>query len=224
MSLEDDILIERFLRNQLSEEELLDFNNRLEKDLDFLEKLKLEEQMFKALDDDQWSYFEDGDHEEVKAYRQTVETNDLQNLKKTLTEIGSDYKTPNTKGSIIKFVYLAAAVIAIFFAVNIFLDKELSNNELYYKYSNYDDLPSFVVRSDSSNLKLVEAQKSFEAKAYGLALKVFEAELENQKTNGDLFVYTGLTQAELGQFRSADSTFSKLMNSNLLGCLQREMV
>ena len=210
--MEDDILIDNYLKGLLSKNEEKSFLERLKSDDEFKEKFRLEEQLFNALDENSWSFLV-SKNTEVNDYKNLLEQDDLQNLKKTLVQTNTEFKVRNIRNDKIKlFYYLAAASIVVFLSFQFFFNKTVSNQELYDEYVALNDLPSFVSRSDEVT-QLSEAQQLFEEKNYNKALEVFNSFKEQ---DGALAIYKGIAQAELGNYNEAEETFNTLINSNLL--------
>lgn len=92
----------------------------------------------------------------------------------------------------------------------------MSNDELYGNYSEYSNLPSFVSRSNAEENKLYEAETLFKSEQYKDALEIFQTNFGGSKDEGSVFIYTGLSQLELKQYEQAESTFNKLIESDLL--------
>lgn len=209
--MEDEILIDDYLKGLLTKNEEKSFLERLDSDTEFKEIFKLEQELFNALDENSWSAIE-GSKTEVEGYKILLQGDDLQNLKKTLINTNSAF---NTKGSGNKshlFYYLAAASIVALLGFQFFFNQSVSNQELYYEFVAINDLPSFVSRSDDAN-RLTNAQGLFENKKYEEALDIFNS-LKEQ--DGALAIYKGIAQAELGNYNGAEKTLNALINSNLL--------
>ena len=68
MSLEDDILIEKFLREELSEKERQSFMERLSSDPNFRAHFLMEKQLFDSLNEESWSFVKATENGEIEAY------------------------------------------------------------------------------------------------------------------------------------------------------------
>ena len=213
--MEDDILIDNYLKGLLSENELKSFLERLELDAEFKEQFKLEEQLFNSLNEDSWSFVEQKDSE-VNEYSKLLENDDLQNLKKTLNRVNTEYKESSNKKRKFSFYYLAAASIAILICLSIFLNQDQNNQQLVNDYLDTSSFPSFVSRGETSTDDLISAQQFFENEDYQKSLDIFIPVIETDKANGPVYLYTGIAQMKLEQYVNADTTFNKLINSNLL--------
>tara|TARA_R110002111_G_scaffold69471_4_gene112460 strand:+ start:12545 stop:13321 length:777 start_codon:yes stop_codon:yes gene_type:complete len=209
--MEDEILIDNYLKGLLTKNEEKSFLERLDSDTEFKENFKLEEELFNALDENSWSAIE-GSKAEVEDYKNFLQEDDLQNLKKTLIKTNSEFNTKVTGNKYHLFYYLAAASIVALLGFQFFFNQMVSNQELYNEFVALNDLPSFVSRSDEVT-QLTEAQQLFEEKNYKKALEVFNSFKEQ---DGALAIYKGIAQAELGNYNEAEKTFNTLINSNLL--------
>ena len=213
--MEDDILIEKYLKGLLSKDEEKSFLDRLDSDTDFKEKFLLEQQLFNSLNEDSWS-FSERDNSQVKEYKRLLEDDDLQNLKKTLTRVNSEFNSKPEKSNHRRlFYYVAAASIVMFLGFQFFFNQNISNQDLYNNYIALDDLPSFVSRGNSVD-DLTKAQSLFENKKYKEALIIFNS-LKNQgDSDGNMLIYIGVSEMELGEYLDAEQTFNDLTESNLL--------
>ncbi len=215
MIMEDDILIDNYLKGLLSKNEEQSFLERLESDADFNEKFKLEEQLFNSLNEDSWS-FSENKTSEAEVYKMTLEEDDIQSLKKTLSEVNSQFNSESSKTNNRKILYyLAAASIIVLLVFQFFFNQTMSNLELYNNYVGLDDLPSFVSRSSEGD-NLVEAQELFENKAYEDALVIFKSQMDISDSKADVAIYKGLSEIELAMYNDAEQTFNGLINSHLL--------
>ncbi|WP_299519426.1 tetratricopeptide repeat protein [Winogradskyella sp.] len=216
MSIEDDILIEKYLRGALPEADQKAFLDRLASDAVFKEQYNLEKQLFDALNEDRWS-FSNVDGVEIDAYKEILEGEDVQNLKKTLTEVNTRFNNSNQKKTKSKtiYYYLAAASIVVFLGVQFFFNHNPSSQELYNEYIELNDLPSFASRAHDSG-ELPKAQQLFEDKKYKEALIIFQEQLGASEFEGNVFLYLGISQIELGEYSAAEKTFEDLINSDLL--------
>jgi len=212
--MEDDILIDNYLKGLLSKDEETSFLERLESDIEFKEKFKLEEQLFNALNKDNWSFVE-RENSEFKEYTKLLKDDDLQNLKKTLANTNAEFNFKKDLSSRRLFYYLAAASIVLFLGFQFFFNQSISNQDLYNDYVALNDLPSFVSRGNVSD-DLVKAQSLFEDKKYEDALSIFKSQINASANKANVYIYQGIAQTELGQFDEAEKTFNTLINSESL--------
>ncbi|WP_111685542.1 tetratricopeptide repeat protein [Winogradskyella tangerina] len=216
MNIEDDILIEKFLRDQLSEAERSLFTERLEVDADFKTQFTIEKQLFETLDEQNWSFI-DSNNEHVDSYKKILASDDIQSLKKTLIATNASQNDNGKPSNSTRrlFYYLAAASIVIFLGFQFFFNQNITSEALYNDYVNLDGLPSFVSRNDTEN-KLSEAQKLFQDEKYEEALIIFESELNSAEAKGNVLIYQGISQIQLKRYSEAEITFNTLINSDLI--------
>lgn len=213
--MEDEILIDNYLKGELSEDEEKVFLERLESDIALNKKFQFEKQLFDALNEDSWSFTKER-NKETEAYKNLLDSEDIKALKDTLKSTTTSYNSPNhsNKGKRF-FYYLAAASVVVFLGFQFFLNQNVSNQDLYDDYIGLSDLPSFVSRNDEANT-LYQAQRLFEDKKFEEALIVFQSSSGNQEYKGNIFIYQGIAQTELGRYNEAEKTFNSLINSDLL--------
>lgn len=212
--MEDDILIDKYLKGLLSKNDEKLFLERLASDSELKENFELEEQLFNALDENSWS-FTHKNNAEVNDYKQLLEQDDLQNLKETLSTANLEHNAKSLKPKKPLFYYFAAASIIALLGFQFLFNKTDSNQDMYYDYVALNDLPSFVSRSDNSN-NLTKAQNYFENKKYKEALLIFDSISSEQEDTGTLLIYKGISETELGNYEVAELTFDGLIQSNLL--------
>ena len=214
MIMEDDILIDNYLKGVLSKDEEQSFLARLESDIEFNKKFNLEKQLFEALDDRSWSFVAN-QTTETEAYKKVLEGDDLQNLKKTLSEVNLQLNSSPKNKNRNLFYYLAAASIVVLLGFQLFFNQGISHQDLYNDYIALDDLPSFVSRGGDEN-QLIKAQELFEDRKYEDALVIFKSQIDLAGRGGDLVIYKGISELELKKYNEAEETFNTLINSNLL--------
>jgi hypothetical protein len=216
MKLEDDILIENFLRNNLSENESVDFLARVSNDLDFKEKYLFEKELFETYNEEKWNAKE-ANPKLVKEYKELFKNSEAHELKETILKVQNEFQKPKSKVTFSKkLFYLSAAMIALLFTIYVVTPKSISNQDLYTSYIQKENLPSLITRSKSQNdLKI--AQDFFEKKKYKEALSIFEKELEKSNIeDANIYIYTGISQMELNKLEDAEKTFDRLISSGLI--------
>lgn len=216
MNLEDDILIDNYLRGLLDEKAKKDFELRLQSDTPFRENFELEKALWLSQSDHDWS-FANQNHAAVTTYKKLLEDENLQDLKKSIQQISSASNTnSSTTRKLSKWYYLAAASIVLCIALSVFLKQDLSHQDLVNEYLQTSDLPSFVSRGDTNADDLIKAQQLFENKNYQGALDLFTPVLETSKPDASVYVYAGIAQMQLQRYQAAESTFNQLIDADLI--------
>ncbi len=215
MSLEDDILIEKYLNKSLSKEELTAFENRLLHDPSLQEQVNINKQLIDAINEDSWSFSSGHETEALKEYEDILNAPQLQNLKKTIDHIqdGDKETSKVIRLSNWKRYAIAASIVAIGL-FSYFMLQAPSNEELYTDYLQLETLPSLVSRSDDSQL-LAQGQKAFEKGSYNDAITIFNEAFLTTKESG-VYLYLGISKLQLSQFDSAEKTFDDLIASDLI--------
>jgi len=213
MSLEEDILIERYLKNELSKEEKQSFIERMDNDALFKEKVILEKQLSETLHEDSWSFLEETDHPEIKEYEALLKSKETQALKEGIHEAHKAYEK-SQRFSKNWIFYVAAAVVIVFFSTTIFDFAPKSNQELFDKYMQKTDLIALVDRSGYDSI-FSKAQKAFDSKNYQEVTSSLSTIVDSTK-NSSVFVHLAIAEIEQGKFDSAEKVLNKLINSNLL--------
>ncbi len=213
MNLEDDILIERYLRNELSEEENNSFVVRLEEDTVFKEAYLLEKQLFESLNEESWSFAENISTEELNEYEALYKSSEISTIKEAIQQASKVKK--NKKSKVIAAISGFAAAVALILVLNVFLKNDVNTKQLYADNFNIKDIPSFVTRSDTNNNALIDAEKLFKAQRYEDALTIFTISLEEQN-NSAVYIYKAISEIELNKLDEAKTTLKTLINSDLI--------
>ncbi len=111
MSLEEDILIENYLKDILSESEKKDFIERMSIDLDFNEKVVFEKQLFETLNEKDWSFFENNSSKEVKNLEDVFKSDAIKKTKEAISIAHKEYVSKEKPNN--RFIYFVAASIAV---------------------------------------------------------------------------------------------------------------
>lgn len=216
MSLEEDILIEQYLKNQLSETEKKDFLERMSSDASFKEKVVFEKELFETLDENDWSFSEDIDVKEIEELETIFKSDAIKKIKESISLAQEEYKGP--KKNTVKLIYLVAASVALVFtAYSLFFTVKTTPNELYAVYIHQNEIYSTISRGDGDLVEnLIEAETYFKEKKYGKALPIFIKELPNNKNTASIYLYTAICQIELNKFTEAETTLNALISSDLI--------
>lgn len=216
MSLEEDILVEKYLKNELSDSERKSFLERMSRDLTFKEKVVFEKQLFETLNENDWSFSENVNLDEFEEVESIFRSDEINKIKESISIAHNEYKKPSR--NIVKLVYFAAASIALLFVgYSLFFTVKSTPNELYTEYIQQNEIYSTITRGEGESVKkLVEAETYFKEKKYTEALPIFIKELGSNKNTASIYLYTAVCQIELQKFEEAEVTLNSLINSDLL--------
>ena len=188
------ITFDKYLNNELSKEELISFENRLETDTEFQEEFNI----YKALESSLSSTYEN----------ETAEAE----LRNTLTELGEKHikeETPKKKTKVISLMnyrkLMVAASIALLIGFFIFKD---GGTPTYNDFSNHQTL-ELVVRSDQ-NEAFSKAEKAFNSKNYEEALTQLTILSSTHPNDIEIELYKAICLLELNNFTTADTIFDNI--------------
>lgn len=216
MNLEDDILIERFLRNELSIEEKNNFLKRLDTDEAFKEHFLLEKQLSESLDEKEWSFVENINSEEVSEYSELFRSEEAKSLQKTLSEVSLGHKKEGSSKKR-KVFYISGIAAAVLLLITLNLFNGSASTDYYSDYIMLNELPSFVDRSETTDKQdLVTAESYFKEKKYEEALSVLNKVSSPELKDGNYYVYKAIALMELKKYKEAETTLNVLINSDLL--------
>ncbi|WP_299216839.1 tetratricopeptide repeat protein [uncultured Aquimarina sp.] len=217
MSIEEDILIQNFLKDTLSDKERNEVLQKMELDESFREKVNFEKQLFLNLNDTEWSIGTNTNHEEVKEYEELLKSESTKILTDTISTVNYKYQLKQNRRGKSWFLYTGIAVVLFLIGLTIFSPFKTSTEELYANYLDVSELPSLVDRGNSEQKALIQAQKLFEAREYNQSLDILEKELSTvQKNKATIYLYMGISQMELGQFVKAEISFNTLIESKFI--------
>ncbi len=216
MNFEEDILIERFLNDSLTKEEQDSFLKKMKIDVIFRKKVLLEKQLLETLNDDDWSFIENKNTTQTKEITELYRSEEIEKIKKTIQNVNNSYQSRTIKKHKKWGLYASIAVIVVLFSIYMFIDSSFSSQELYTHYLRNEDLPSLITRAHHKNI-LAEGQEYFENKDYDKAVVIFKNEFQkNEKQNATIYLYLGIAQMELNEFKNAETTFNALISSDLI--------
>jgi len=195
MEEQDYIAFENHLSGNLSEKEILEFEDRLKSDSEFKKAFTTYQELSGFLE------HEIGNEEESASFKNNL---------KSISDKYFEEKTTSKK--VIKFnfyKYAIAACVVLF--LGIFMFNQFSNPS-YDNYMIYDEV-SLTVRGSQEGLK-AKAEEAFNTKHFAEAENYFTQLLEEDTSNQELLLYKGVTLLEQNKFAEADFLFGKLTQGN----------
>ncbi|CAM1343071.1 tetratricopeptide repeat protein [Tenacibaculum amylolyticum] len=221
---EDDFFkkIDKYLNKEMDAEEIKAFEEQLMVDKTLYEAFKLESDMRKMYEDEEWKI---GNRSVLKTEKATqlksfYSSGEATKLRNTISAVISEEKKRNKRRLFLKSIAVAASIA---FAVSVSYTLFYNNpnyNDLYNTYfeSEAGSLPSFVNRGSDVEDLLTKGQFLFEEKNYKEAIKIFGVyqETSEEKANVLSYIYNGLSYLELKDFAKAEDQFLLLEKSNTL--------
>lgn len=187
--MEKEELIQKYIKDTLTEAEQLQFDSYMESDLDFAAMVAQHTNVHKAINAHET--------EDLKAH--------LQNLEAKQTEKSSNvgYK---------KWIISAVLVLCLGLAGSYFWQQTQFHENLYETYySPYPNALQPITRGNSADNVLTKAFKAYENEDYETALTELNSILESQENpNEDLIFYKGMALLNQGKENAALDELRKL--------------
>jgi len=215
MNIEDDILIEQFLRDQLSEEEKQFFLERIDTDDNFKEHFIFEKQLFESLNEDSWSTVENTNASEIEEYKTIFESEEIKALKEVIKQ-ASNKKDKTSKVRIITLISGFAAAVLILITLNVFQNSPVDVDTIYNNNIELQKLPSFITRGGETDTLLIKAENLFKEKKYKEAITLLDEILSKEKENSNIYLYKAIAHIELNEFDTAESVLDTIIKSELI--------
>lgn len=190
-------LIDRFLRNDLNQQELNDFMKKLNSDTSFAKEVDL--------------------HRLVK---KGIEMEGANNLRERLSAIhqkvkeGKEEATPiNTKVVPLKrWITVAAAVVVLIIIGFNFWNSSVSHQDLFSEYyQTYR--PDFITRSDSVT-DLSDAERAFRSRDFKNAIELLQKIKNERKGGARILLGLGNAYLSTDNYPKAIENFSEVVASN----------
>jgi len=217
MELGDDILLklQLYLHGDMDETSRVSFESEISNSDDLQEFIALYKDIDNLEDDGSWNSY-DGDTEELKRVAQLFRNKDTLEFAEKVKRIraqSSGLGTKNRNPSRLLALSLIAACVAI--VVLLVFPKEPNMAQLYAENSSWNELPSFVVKGDSTDKKRQEVEQAFEEENFEVAISLSESIMENTNVvDANMQLYNGIAHLELDQFDEALNAFDSLAESN----------
>ncbi|MFY7670129.1 tetratricopeptide repeat protein [Tenacibaculum sp. MEBiC06402] len=185
------LLFENYLAGELSGEDLINFENSLQSNIEFKE-----------------------DFEQYKEVHHSLENSfksekELESFEKNLKNISTQYFNKETNQRSFRWIYSAAASIAILLSVYLFYPSSEATYEEYIEYPTVN----FVTRG-SEQKNLIDAQNAFNDKNFDKAIELLSKALNEDPTNTELKLYQGFSFIEINRFQEAETVLKPISEGN----------
>lgn len=211
--------IERFLNNEMNEEERLLFLEKVNSDNELKETIALYKEMQPIYNDRDWK-LERGskNHPKVTDSVAFLNSEKGKNIKKVISEEANLYFNKQTKTTKIRKLFITTGAIAAIFIIGFFLmNTNETNTDLYTAYKNdWSEIPSLTVRGTNNDFSAIETL--FRQKKYSESLLLLEKLKKNETTISDpqILLYEGILNLELNKYEKAIFTFKSLLKKDTL--------
>ena len=209
-------IIDDYLNNRLSREDLIAFEKQLFNDHDLAEEVRINKNLFALHETEAWEDINVLNKDGI-AYQEYLLSDDAKKIKLAINNANNKYKR-NSITPIKRFRWygVAASLVLLIAFSYTFTSNQNTPENLYADYSNLSELPSLTQRSDADKL-LSDAEKLFFNKQYLGAVRSLE--LYNEKYNSqsaNTLLYKGMCYLELKQYTKAELIFNTLKSSDTL--------
>jgi predicted Zn-dependent protease len=184
-------VFENYLAGELSKKELTEFENLLQKDME----LKKDFEQYKEVH-----------HSLENSFKNQKE---LESFEKNLKNISHQYFNKETNRSSFKWIYSAAASIAILLSFYLFYPSSEATYEEYIEYPTVN----FVTRG-SEQKNLIDAQNAFNDKNFDNAIELLSKALNEDSTNTELKLYQGFSFIETNRYQKAETVLKPISEGN----------
>jgi len=209
-------MIDDYLNNRLSRENLIAFEKQLFTDHDLAEEVRINKNLFALHETEAWDDIKILNKDGI-AYQEYLLSDEAKKIKSAINNANNKYKR-NSITPIKRFRWygIAASLVLLIAFSYTFISNQNSPENLYADYSNLSDLPSLTQRSDADKL-LSDAEGLFLNKQYLGAvrsLELYDEKYDSQSVN--TLLYKGMCYLELKQYSKAEQIFNTLQNSDSL--------
>lgn len=204
MTERDEILLERYVNQELSPEERTEFEVRLEQDTEFAEAYELHKAMKSFLKENKKST-------QFATFLEGVSTSYFEGEQQVILEKEESPIVPIWKRrTFIGGVLAVAAVIAgtLFFPF-------LTSPDLYEQFNDHRPL-ALAEQSSDANKELTTAEEAFNTGNFQTANTALDKYLHTKPNDVEAQLYKGIALLELNQSVEASSIFQTIATSNSL--------
>lgn len=208
MNFEEDILIEKFLKGELSEKEKAKVVARIKSDFEFREAVRLEQQMQDVYDTDAWSCVESKNAPIVNDYERMFQGEEAKDMQRAILEAKTIFlrKSRTNKNLLLTVISTAAIVL-----LALLLWPSTTTDSLYYEYLSKTEFPSLTTR-DNSDSELKKIAQLYAAHDYKAVLSVVQSEDEN----ASILLYKAIAEMELENLDAAKKTLNSLLQGDFI--------
>ncbi|MEN3323522.1 hypothetical protein VP395_07270 [Mariniflexile soesokkakense] len=189
---QDYILFENYLLGNLSKEDVIAFENRLESDSKFKESFNTYIELTSFLKD---------------KFEGEVASNAFQNNLKNISQSYFEkQEAPKKQMRFKPWLYATAASVVLLISIVLFNNLSAP---VYQDYANYDSI-SLTIRGEQDAL-LHTAENAFNNKDFAKAEEAFKSLMVLDKDNAELQFYSAVSNIELDKFEKAEILLANLI-------------
>jgi len=211
-----DQMIDDYLNDRLSREDLIAFEKQLFTDHHLAEEVRINKNLFALHETEAWEDIKALNNDGI-AYQEFLLSDDAKKIKLAINSANNKYKRNSiTPMKRYRWYGVAASLVLLIAFSYTFTSNQNTPENLYADFSNLSELPSLTQRSDADKL-LSDAEKLFLNKQYLGAVRSLELYREKYNSqSANTLLYKGMCHLELKQYPKAKEVFNTLQNSNSL--------
>lgn len=220
MQPKDDIqmLVDRYLNGELSPSQTEEFENLMKNDKTLRKavnnRLLATDFLLEDVDEDEIDFDSVQKNERAQEYFKYYTNPENKQFYKSLKDLSVDNQTPeiNQPKRIWFNPRVAAAIVLLFVSIVVF--RYVNSTELYEEYSQYNDLPSLTMKSESDQL-IQQAEQAFHSEDYKEAANLFGQYNSEQGELSDIGkLYYAISLAETNHAREAIEILEPIRNNS----------
>jgi len=210
--------IDAYLEGKMSQEEVMIFEGKLEKDSELKEDVLLQQSIHQSFKEDDWSTIPNStDNEELQSMQSILRNEQNTIISSTIRQVGDLYinKDQPTKGNTRFYLRIAmAAAVLMLFALPFLIN--LNSKSYYDQYANWEHLPSLRSKGNTQ-AKIIEGESLYLSQQYTDAIQYFEENIDKQDTYYSYaLIYLGTSYFQIDNIEKAHQTYDLLIDSNTL--------
>jgi len=209
-------IIDDYLNNRLSREDLIAFEKQLFVNHDLAEEVRINKNLFALHETEAWEDIKVLNKDGI-AYQEYLLSDDAQKIKAAISTANNNYNRKSISPfKNYRWYGVAASLVLLIAFSYTFTANQNSPQNLYDDYSNLSELPSLTQRSDADKL-LSDAEKLFLDEQFLGAVRSLELYDEKYVSkSANTLLYKGMCYLELKQYSKAKQVFAILQNSDSL--------
>ncbi len=203
--------IERYIHNQMSDEEKRSFENEMELNSELKETVALQINIQRVLGNhnDLYNDSKFNSNEEKESIKKLLHSEELRNTSDFIRKSTKEYKNRKKKFNFYKYAATIAALILVAFIAKNALFSD--NIDFYNEYADWNDLPSLVEKGTNEN-SLNSIETLYRDKNYEAIVSI----KSDTPNDSYVLIYKGVAYAQLNDIDNANRVFDILINNKSL--------
>lgn len=205
--------IDYYLKGNLSSQESINFRKEIDTNPELKEIVMIQEGLFEIND---YKLIKKTNNssalEVINHYREQIDKDENQKLFSKIKEASEKYKQKNTAPKN-KYLYYAAASIALLFTTIFFLNSSSDLENVYKNNSNWDDLPSYVIKSDENKSIFSKGEQLFRNNEFAKSIEVFKTIRSSDQMYPYALMYIGAAYERLNENKKSLETFDQIIKT-----------